>query len=198
MATQPNEQHGHCAAAVLARMRGDVRAMVDTLWAARSSDELMDTVAETEALKSTLDAMQLGVIRELEATGAVKASGWASTQDFLTAVTGGRYGTGPATVRLATATGEPLTAPVAEALADGWLSSQKAHVIERAIDALPGDRDVRTRGVQALLAEAKGLDASELKKLSRRLVSIIDPEGEDRRDELALDRLERSTHLCGS
>ena len=61
----------------------------------------MDTVAEIEALKSTLDAVELGVVRELDATNAVKTAGWASTQDFVTAVAGGHKGTGPATVRLA-------------------------------------------------------------------------------------------------
>ncbi len=143
-------------------------------WPTRSGqhatrDELMDTVAEIEALKSTLDAVQLGVVRELDATRGVQAAGWASTQDFLTALAGGHKGTGPAIVRLAAAAAEPLLAPVAEALADGWLSTQKALVIERAIDTLPGNHDLRTRGVQALLAEAKALDATELKKLTRRL-----------------------------
>ena len=169
--------------------------MADTLWAARTREELMDTVAEIEALKSTLDAVQLGVVRELDATRGVQAAGWASTQDYVTSVTGGHKGTGPAIVRLATAAAEPLLAPVAEALTDGWLSTQKAHIIERAIDTLPGDHDLRTRGVQALLAEAKGLDATELKKLTRRLLTLLDPDGEDRRDEQALDRLERSAHL---
>ena len=50
--------------------------------AARPIDELMDTVVEIESLKSTLDALELGVVDELEATNAVKPLGWASTQDF--------------------------------------------------------------------------------------------------------------------
>ena len=199
MTTQPNttpsEPHAHGVPAALAAMRSDVRDLADTLWAARGRDELMDTIAEIEALKSTLDALELGVVRELEATRGVQAAGWASTQDFLTALAGGHKGTGPAVVRLAEALQEPLMAPVAEALADGWLSTQKALVIERAIDTLPGNHDVRVRGVQALLAEAKALDATELKKLTRRLLTLIDPDGEDRRDEQALDRLERSAHL---
>jgi hypothetical protein len=49
--------------------------------------------------------------------------------------------------------------------------------------------------VQALLAEAKALDATELRKAGHRLASIVDPDGEDRRDEQALDRLERAAHL---
>ncbi len=127
----------------------------DTLWAARSGDELMNTVAEIEALKTTLDAIELGAVRELDATNAVKPVGWASTQDFVTAIAGGHKGTGPAVVRLAQAVDQPLMAPVAEGMRDGWLSTAKAQVIERAIDALPSDPDLRSRGVQVLLDEAK-------------------------------------------
>ena len=155
----------------------------------------MDTITEIEALKSTLDGIELGVVRELDATNAVKTAGWASTQDFVTTVAGGHKGTGPAMVRLAAAVDQPLLAPVGEALRDGWLSAAKAQVIERAVDALPGNPEVRARGVQVLLGEAKALDATDLKKLTRRLLSVVDPDGEDRRDEQALDRLERAAHL---
>ncbi len=179
----------------LAQIRLRVRELTETLWAARSGAELMDTVAEVEALKSTLDSLELAVVRELEASKAVKAAGWASTQDFLTCTAGGHKGTGPARVRLARAVDQPLLAPVGEALADGWLSTAKAHVIDRAVDALPVDADLRARAVQVLLAEAKVLDASELKKLTRRLLSVVDPDGDERRDEEALDRLERAAHL---
>lgn len=39
-------------------------------------------MAQAEAFKATLDALELCGVRELEATGAVKSVGWASTQDF--------------------------------------------------------------------------------------------------------------------
>ena len=154
----------------------------------------MDTVAEIEALKSTLEAVELGVVRELDAT---------ERQDRRVGLHPGlphnrrrrpqRHR--PATVRLATAVDQPLLAPVGEALRDGWLSTAKAQVIERAIDTLPGNPDLRSRGVQVLLSEAKALDATDLKKLTRRLLTLVDPEGDDRRDEQALDRLERAAHL---
>jgi hypothetical protein len=182
-------------AAVLERVRGELRELGQTLWAARERSELMDAFAEVEALKSTADALALGILRELEATGAVQQVGWASTQDFATAITGGHKGTGPATVRLAKAVDDPVLAPVGQALADGWLSVTKAHVIERATDALPLDPALRERAVTVLLGEAKALDATELKKLTRRLLTIVDPDGEDRRDEQALDRQERAAHL---
>ena len=106
----------------------------------------------------------------------MKQSGWASTQDFVTHVAGGHKGTGPAAVRLAAAVAEPILAPVGAALADGWLSTAKAHVIERAVDALPGNPEVRARGVQVLLPDAKKLDATELKKVARHLNNVVDPD----------------------
>ena len=180
---------------VLERIRGEVRELTETLWAARATNELMDTVAGIEALKSTLDAVELQVVAELEATGAVKATGWASTQDYVSTVTGGHKGAGPACVRLARSVTQPVLARVGEAMADGWLSTAKAQVIERAVDALPSNPEVRTRGVQVLLDEAKRLDATELRKLTRRLLTLVDPDGDERREEKALDRLERAAHL---
>ena len=198
MTTHPDQTtqdpNGSGVVAVLDRVRGEVSGLSGTLWAARARGELMDGVAAIEALKSTLDAVELAMVRELDATGAVKPAGWASTQDFVTAVAGGHKGTGPATVRLASAVEEPVLAPVAEAMADGWLSTAKAHVIERAVDTLPGERDTRERGVVFLLGEAKALDATELKKLARHLISVVDPDGDERRAERELDRLERAAH----
>jgi hypothetical protein len=49
---------------------------------------------------------------------------------------------------------------------------------------------LRARGVQALLDEAKVLDATDLKKLATRFLTVVDPDGDERRDEQALDRLE--------
>ncbi|MEO5652705.1 MAG: DUF222 domain-containing protein [Marmoricola sp.] len=192
---QLDSRSGTGVAGALAGVRNEVRGLGTTLWAARPRAELMEAVAEVEALKSSLDALELAMVRELDATGAVKGAGWASTQDYVTSVAGGHKGTGPATVRLAKAVEGTMLAPVGEALAEGWLSTAKALVIERAVDALPGDLDLRSRGVQVLLEEAGGLDASELRKVARRLLSLVDPEGEDRRAEAELGRLERAAHL---
>ena len=178
----------------LRRMREEAFGLADTLWAARGVDELMDTVAEVEALKSTLDAVLLGAVGELAAVGACGPAGWASARDYVTAVAGGHKGTGPAVVRLAAAVTEPVLRPVADAMREGWLSTAKAQVIERAVDALPHAADLRGRAVQVLLDEAKALDATDLKKLTHRLLEVVDPDGVERRDERALDRLERAAH----
>ena len=80
-------------------------------------------------------------------------------------------------------------------MTDGWLSATKAQVIVHAIDALPGDLDTRTRGMQAMLDSAKGLDATDLRRVGRRLVETVDPDGQARREERELDREERAAHL---
>jgi hypothetical protein len=75
-------------ATILADVTDTVGRLGDVLWAARSSEELLEAVRQVERLRSALDAVQLQVVAELDATDAVRAEGWASTQDFLTAVTG--------------------------------------------------------------------------------------------------------------
>lgn len=181
-------------AIALRALRARVSELAETLWAARDAHELMDTVAEAESLKATLDAMLLGVVAELEATGGVKPAGWASTADFVTSTAGGHQGCGKATVRLSQRVVEPVFGPLAEAMADGWLSSTKAQVIERAVDALPGDLDLRTRAVTHLLGEAKRLDATELRKVGRHLAHVVDPDGTERDLEKQVEREERAAH----
>jgi hypothetical protein len=77
---------------------------------------------------------------------------------------------------------------------DRWLSSAKAQVITRSIDRLPGDLDVRRRGVEFMLDHAKKLDATELAKAGRHLVGTVDPDDQARREERELDREERAVH----
>lgn len=180
-------------AAVLDEIRGQVLELSRTLWAARSAGELTDTVTSIESLKSTLDAVALDVVAELDATNGVKDQGWASTRDFLTAVAGGHLGTGPQMVRLAHDLAEEVFTPVASGLGDGWLSTAKAVVITRAVTALPHTSD-RPRAVHVMLEEAKRLNASDLTKVGKHLLGVVDPDARDRADEKALDREARAAH----
>ncbi len=179
---------------VLEAMRRQVRDLAETLWAARPAQELTRTVTSIEALKSTLEAVELDVIAELGATAGVRDEGWASTRDFVTAVAGGHHGTGPRLVRLAEDLTTDIFGPVAVGLRDGWLSAAKAVAITRPIDALPSTSD-RQGAVALMLEEAKRLNASELAKAGRHLLSVIDPEGDDRHQERELDREDRAAHL---
>ena len=49
--------------------------------------------------------------------------------------------------------------------------------------------------MQAMLDSAKGLDATDLRRVGRRLVETVDPDGQARREERELDREERAAHL---
>src|ERR1700712_5336161 len=79
MTSHPNTPPGTPGAdgvpGALARIRHEIADLTQTLWAARGGNELMDTIAEAESLKSTVDALVLDVVRELEATNAVKPVG---------------------------------------------------------------------------------------------------------------------------
>lgn len=186
---------GSGAPQLVAQARDKVRQLREVIWAARGNGEKMDTVAGLEELRSVIDAVEHDVVRDLEATKGVQALGWASTGDFVTAVAGGHKNAGPGTVRLAQSLAESVMTPVDDALAEGWLSVAKARVISTAIELLPTKTDLRARGVEVLLDESARLDATDLRKAARRLVEIIDPDGDERREERALDRQERAAHL---
>ena len=60
----PDVPAGNGVAGMLAHVRAVVRELTTTLWAARSSDELIDIATEVESIKSTFDAVLLGVDRK--------------------------------------------------------------------------------------------------------------------------------------
>ncbi len=174
---QHHRPAGSAASAVLRRLRRLCRSDVPhtvqpwgaitqtvaglrgTLWAARPAGELLDTVCAIESLRSLLDAVLVEVVTEIDATGAAKAAGWASTADFLTALTGGRKGSGKALTRLAHAvsTDHPR---LGQAMAAGTLSRTQALVILDALDRLPVHPGLRDAAEQLLVHEAQVRDAT--------------------------------------
>ncbi len=126
------------------------------MWAAQSGTVLLDTVAALERLRSTLDAVVMPVVAEVDATDAAKAEGWSSTKDFLTAVTGGHRGAGAGLVRLARELTGPRGATLAD-LAGGRISRVQAEVVTRAVDQLPGDPVLRGRGEAVMSVPRSGL-----------------------------------------
>src|ERR1700712_5532419 len=98
---QPPRSRGPVATVQAARTM--IKDLADTWGVARSPQELVATVAALEELRSVLDAVQLQLVAEVEATGAARCEEWASAKDFVTAVGGGRKGDGARAVRLARA-----------------------------------------------------------------------------------------------
>ncbi len=179
---------------VLEAVTAAVAGLGDTWWAARTPGELVGVVTGCERLRSVLDAVELAVVAEVEATGAAAHLGWASTKDFVTAVAGQRRGYGPRLVRLATALSTDRAATGA-ALAAGAISRAQAQVITAAVDRLPGQRGLRAAAEALLIEQAGTRDATELAEAARTVLERLDPDGVERRDEAALAAQERSAHL---
>ncbi len=175
----------------------DARALVaglgETLWAARTPVDLLAVVTGIEKLRSTMDAVELAVIAEVEATDAAKVDGWASTKDFVTAVAGGHQGAGSAAVTLARAVASDR-ARTGQALAAGAISRAQAQVIVRTIDELPTRAGLRAAAEEAMLEAAATRNATELAHAGRYLVARLDPDGDERKTERQLRREERAAH----
>ena len=166
----------------------------DVLWAAKPPEELLATHIALERLRSRTAGLQGRVAVEIDAAQAPRSQGWASTADYLTASAGGRRGSGRRLLRL----GAALTgaqAATAAALRAGDISPEHADVIVRALESMPVDRPLREAAERLLLHEARGRDATELERVARHVLERLDPEGAAKRDERALDKLERSAHL---
>jgi len=179
---------------VVAGARDVLAGLDQVIWAARTPGDLLAVNVELERLRSQLAATQAQVVVEIEATEAAKTEGWASTKDYLTATSGARNGHGGRLL----ATGRALTGQLTAtwvALHVGDLSPEHAQVIVRVVERLPVDRDIRGRAEAFLIEKAAHLNASDLQTAAEHLLEVIDPDGAARREESALDRLERSAHL---
>ncbi|HYO39834.1 MAG TPA: DUF222 domain-containing protein [Nocardioidaceae bacterium] len=146
-----------------------------------------------ERLRSALDAVALGVVAQVAASGAAAEEGWASAKDFVTAVTGGCKGEGRRLLALGQALRGEREATGA-ALAAGRISRAQAEVIVAAVDRLPVNPGLRAAAEALLLEEAGTRDATDLRLVARHVVDRLDPQGSDRRDERALEREERAAH----
>lgn len=176
-----------------------LRAALDAL-AGVPAQEWDGLPAEWQPAAATLLA-QVGVVRdsaEVAVAGALAASeaaetyGWADAKDFLTALSGGRKGAGSGLVWLADRL-RHLPATRA-AMAEGWLSKEKAKVIVTQTTRLPNAPELRAAAEQALLARARDLDATDLGKAFPAVVREIDPDGRLLGSDLGLPQQERAAH----
>ena len=76
----------------------------------------------------------------------------------------------------------------------GLVSPEQADAIVTAVDLLPGNPALRSQAEEVLVEQAASLDASELARAGRHLVTVVDPDGTERRLEAALEREERAAH----
>src|SRR3954465_7195265 len=151
-------------ARVLAGAVAAVRELAETLWSARSDDELVEVVAQLGRLASAAAAVEAGAVVEVDARDLAKQKlHYASTGDWLTHVGGLRHGEGKHRVRQAQALCGPMTR-TRDALVAGSVSpaQAQAQVIVGSVDDLPPGEWARRRGEKVMLRHATSLNASEL------------------------------------
>jgi hypothetical protein len=169
-----------------------VARLGETSWEDVPAEDLPGVMIELERIRARLDATRLDVAERLERTDAATTVGWASTKDFLTAVSGGRKGAGGGMLRLAAGLREqPGTR---QGLADGWLSADKARVITRRVGQLPRVEALRGTAERLLLERARDLDATDLDRAWPTVVAELDPDHRLLGDDLSLPRAERAAH----
>ena len=180
-------------ASVVQGARSELFELDEVLWAAKGPGELLETEKQLAALKAKVESLELRVATEIEATKAAAQDGWGSTKDYLTAISGGHRGYGGATLRLGKALEQEFSG-VRDALSMGSISRTQAEVIVAALDKLPSNRELRFRAETVMLEHARTLDATDLAKAGKRLVELVDPDGDERRDEKKLAKAERAAH----
>lgn len=182
-------------AGVVGAARVELGGLRDTLWSARSAEELVAGVEELQLLKAAAAALEAELLAELDEREVPRRElGWGSTADWFTHLAGTTRRQGKRTVAHA----RRLTGDLAathDALTAGLVSPDQAAVVVDAVDRLPSGEHVRRRGEQVLLEEAGRLNASDLHRVGRHLAAVVDPDRDEREAEKALDREDRAAHL---
>ena len=126
------EVPGQSPAAVLADAIAAVRSLAETLWSARSDDELVEVVGLVQQLVSALAAVEAGAVVEVDARDLAKQKlHYGSTGDWLTHLGGLRHGEGKKRVKSGPRRCRGPLTRTRDALLDGTVSPTQADVIVR-------------------------------------------------------------------
>lgn len=119
-----------------------LRALAETLWSARTDDELVGVVEQVQQASAVLAAVEAAALAEVDARDVARQSlHYGSTGDWLTHVGGLHRGEGKRRVVRARALTGPL-ARTRRSLVTGDVSPQQAEVIVRSVDDLPSSERV--------------------------------------------------------
>src|SRR5512133_2744641 len=181
-------------AAVAAAANTQLRELDEVLWAAKAPEEIVAAVAECEALRSHLAALEAAALAEVEDRKIARRQlAWSSTGDWFTHTAGTHRRLGTRAVRHA----KLLVAErslTRDALRDGLVSPEQAAVICDAVEELPTSPVVRERAEKTLIEEAGRLHAGDLAKAARHLIHVADPEAAERQAERELAAQDRAAH----
>ncbi len=181
---------------VVAEAVAALRAVAETLWSARSDDELVRVVEQVQQLVAVAAAVEAGALAEVDARDVAKQSlHYGSTGDWLTHVGGLRRGEGKRRVVRARALCRSARRGPERGWSQGWCRRSRRRSSSGQWMTCRAVIWVRRRGEKVLIAQAGHLDATDLAKAGRHVAAVVDPDGVDRRLEAALERDERAAHL---
>jgi hypothetical protein len=140
--------------------------------------ELRELASAVQRARTSLDALAARVLGAVEATGLAKDDGAASTTAWYANLTGVAKADASRLVGMSRVTSD-RTEQTRSAWAAGELSTEKARVIMRAIDALPDDcTDAEVAAAESrLIADAADFNLDDLQRLANRIREVMDPAG---------------------
>ncbi|WP_155369808.1 HNH endonuclease signature motif containing protein [Catellatospora vulcania] len=156
--------------------------------------ELITTLDSARGLRERLAAVELSLVRELDARAVPAAHGASSTAVWLRehwriGIRGARQ-----TVDLARALDRlPATA---EALAAGTINTEQAAVIAQALEALPTASELETtaKAETALIGFAAQFEPSILRRFGERILTHVAPDAAEEHEREALAAQEERAH----
>ena len=179
----------------LALLAQGVEACVESRVWALSGTALVDALDAVHQAKQRLAAVELALVRQVDAVGIAAASGASSTGAWLADRLRVSVPAARALVAQATAV-DAAPQPLRDALAAGAVSVEQAKVIADAVAALPASLGphVLTQAAKSLIGSAAQFDPIVLRRLGQRVLDTIAPEVADEADRQALEREERRAH----
>jgi hypothetical protein len=179
-------------------LRSAVTALVDALpraaWAL-SETELVDGLDLLHALAQQVAAVQLALVREVDARAVATRQGATSTKVWLRDRLRVSGASADRMVRLAVALDGPLPATGA-ALAAGAVTVEQAWQIASVVAALPAQAgpEVAARAEAVLVRWAGELDPAGLRAAGGRILQHVAPELADAHERARLEAAERHAH----
>ncbi|MFI6783834.1 DUF222 domain-containing protein [Micromonospora sp. NPDC050276] len=173
----------------LEQVGGAVDDCAETALWGLSDGELLASLDATQVLAQRLAAVQLGLVRELDARGVAVAQGASSTAVWLRDRLRLSGRSARQLVQLA-ATIDAAPPAVREALLSGAITVEQGRVVAETIAALPAEAGpaVADKATQLLVAWADRFDPTSLSRLGERVLTHVAPELADQAELKALER----------
>ncbi|RLP93253.1 HNH endonuclease signature motif containing protein [Micromonospora sp. CV4] len=161
-----------------------------SIWAL-PDDELLASLDATHTVAQRLAAVQLGLVRELDARGLAVARGASSTAVWLRERLRLSGRSARELVQLA-ATVDAAPTAVREAMLTGAVTVEQGRVVAETVATLPAEAgpEVAEKATQLLIGWADRFDPAILRRLGERVLTHVAP---DLADQAELAALERAT-----